>query len=289
MFCDRSACRGASRRCRGQAGRRGSGNRCGSFRWRRTDAFASGENAVAHGLMDGSWTGGFLREEALQGGVDGQAVFFKEGGEFHRGGSGMGHESRAALKLRSLFPALFRARRARRRVFHRPSSAEFRHDLRLLRAASGTRGKAPRLPRIVSWLRPGRVAGFRGGEPPLRDAPGTSQNPASWAALVFLQVLSSRDEPFLVSKHLRILIRQAAILRHVAEGKQCLSSDRSASAAVCRGALAEVLRLPSSGSLRMTLLPGCQDGLDLFTLHGAGFRVKICFREFTSARSLKGW
>src|SRR6266478_5978976 len=160
----------------------------------RADALASGKNAVAHGLMDGSWARGFAREKTLEGGVDGQAVFFKEGGELHRGGSGMGHESRARLKLRSLFLTPFPARRARPRVFRRLSSAESRRVLRPLRAASGTRGTGLRLPRIVSWLRPARAGGFRGGEPLLPSALGTSRSRASSAAPVFLQALSSRDK-----------------------------------------------------------------------------------------------
>src|SRR4029077_2921214 len=153
-----------------------------------TDALASGEDAVTHGLMDGSRARRFLREETLESGVDGQAVFFKEGGEFHRGGSGMGHEGSAALNFRSLFRALFPAQRARRLVFRRLSSGESLRVLRLLRVASGIRGKARRLPRTVSWLHPARVADFRGGGPLLQDARGISQNRASCAAPVFSQV-----------------------------------------------------------------------------------------------------
>src|SRR5216684_2695795 len=179
----------------------------------RADALASSEDAVAHGLMNRSWARGFLREEALQRGVDGEAVVFKECGEFHCGGSGMGHESRAGLKLRFLSLALFLARRARRRVFRRLFSAEFRRGLRLLRAASGIRGKAPRLPRIISWLRPAQVAGFRGGGPLLRGARGTFQNRASWAALVFLQALSSLEQTFLLQS-------ASSILRHVLDRRQ---------------------------------------------------------------------
>src|SRR5216684_1271891 len=179
----------------------------------RADALASSEDAVAHGLMNRSWARGFLREEALQCGVDGEAVVFKECGEFHCGGSGMGHESRAGLKLRSLSLALFLARRARRRVFRRLFSAESRRGLRPLRAASGTRGKAPHLPRIISWLRPVQVAGFPGGGPLLRGARGTFQNRASWAAQVFLQALSSLE-------HFLAASLASSILRHVLYCKQ---------------------------------------------------------------------
>src|SRR5258708_1220641 len=38
IFCGRSVCRGGDRRCRARGGRRGLANRCESFRWRKRDA-----------------------------------------------------------------------------------------------------------------------------------------------------------------------------------------------------------------------------------------------------------
>src|SRR5258706_9325560 len=94
----------------------------------RTNALATGKDAVAHGLMNRGWERGFRRQEALQRGVDGQAVFFKEWGRFHRGGSGMRHSSRAELKFRSLFPV-------RARMPH-PTSAAMKPDRKSTRLNS---------------------------------------------------------------------------------------------------------------------------------------------------------
>src|SRR5882672_8387789 len=169
----------------------------------RANTLAAGKNAIAHGLMNGSGPSGYLRQEFFESGVHGETVFFKEFGEFHRGGSGMRHAVGAVLKTDFLFPTLFRARTAQQRVCHRPSSAESRHGFPLLRVVSGILAKAPRLPRIISWLRRERVAGFRGGARLLRGAPATSRNPVSWAALVFLRVLSSLDQTFSYSRSKR--------------------------------------------------------------------------------------
>ncbi len=47
------------------------------------NALAAGEDAVAHGLMDGRRLCGFGGHEAVERGVDSEAVFFEEGGRFH--------------------------------------------------------------------------------------------------------------------------------------------------------------------------------------------------------------
>src|SRR5258708_5748139 len=203
----------------------------------RTNALATGKDAVAHGLMNRGWECGFLRQEALQRGVDGQAVFFKECGRFHRGGSEMRHSSRAELKPRSLFR--FRARTARPRVFRRLSSAKSRRGLPLLRAASGTHAKAPRLPRIASWPRPGQAAGFPAAALLPRAGRATSQNRASSAALASLQaLLSSLDQTFLLQS-------AGSILSHVPDRKQSFISRKgiTARASAPKYASANALRL----------------------------------------------
>src|SRR5712671_3025566 len=107
------------------------------------------------------------------------------------------------LKTDFLFPTLFRARTVQQRVCHRPSSAESRHGSPLLRVVSGILAKAPRLPQIISWLHQEQAAGSRGGARLLRGALATSRNPVSWAALVFLRVLSSLDQTFSYSRSKR--------------------------------------------------------------------------------------
>src|SRR5690242_18558707 len=52
----------------------------------RADAFAAGENAVAHGLVDGRWLRRCSGHEAVERGIDRDAVFFKENRELHNQG-----------------------------------------------------------------------------------------------------------------------------------------------------------------------------------------------------------
>src|SRR6476661_7339427 len=70
-----------------------------------------------------------------------------------------------------------RDRTARRRACRRLFSEEFRHGLRLLRVASGTRGKARHLLRKASWHRRERVGGFLDGGRLPRGERGSAQNP----------------------------------------------------------------------------------------------------------------
>src|SRR5580704_570980 len=86
-----------------------------------------------------------------------------------------------------------RDRTARQSVCHPPFLAESRRALRPLRAASGIRGKGLRLLRRVSSRRRGKVAGFRGGGPPLLGERVSAQNRASWVARAFWGRLNSRD------------------------------------------------------------------------------------------------
>src|SRR5712671_1401062 len=169
----------------------------------RAYALAAGKNAIAHGLMNGSGSSGYLGQEFFERGVYCEPVFFKEFGEFHRGGSGVRHAVGAVLKTDFLFPTLFRARTAQLQACHRPSSAESRHGSPLLQVVSGILAKAPRLPQIISWLHQEQAAGSRGGARLLRGALATSRNPVSWAALVFLRVLSSLDQTFSYSRSKR--------------------------------------------------------------------------------------
>src|ERR1700737_5428370 len=110
----------------------------------------------------------------------------------------MGHERRDGLKTHSLFGTRCRALRVRRRVFHRLSSAKSPRGPLLLRVASGIPAKAPRLPRITSWLRLARAGGFPGAERLLQGVRAISRNRVSWAALVFLQSLRSLEQTFLL-------------------------------------------------------------------------------------------
>src|SRR5712671_5188424 len=169
----------------------------------RAYALAAGKNTVAHGLMNGSGPSGYLWQEFFERGVYRKPVFFKEFGEFHRGGSGVRHSVQSRLKTDFLFPTLFRARTAQQRVCRRPSSAESRHGSPLLRVVSGILAKAPRLHRIISWLHQEQAAGSRGGARLLRGELAISRNPVSWAALVFLRVLSSLDQTFSYSRSKR--------------------------------------------------------------------------------------
>src|SRR5271168_5135757 len=88
-----------------------------------------------------------------------------------------------------------RGRMARRPVCRRLFLAGFQRGLRLLRAASGIRGKGPRLLRKASWRRRARVGGFRGGERLLPGERVSVQNLASWAARAFWGRANSRDRP----------------------------------------------------------------------------------------------
>src|SRR5579859_6232189 len=78
-----------------------------------------------------------------------------------------------------------RDRRARRRACRRLFLEEFRRGLRLLRVASGTRGKARRLLRRASWHRRGRAGDFRGGGRLLRGERESARSRASWVAPTF--------------------------------------------------------------------------------------------------------
>src|SRR5882762_909497 len=162
----------------------------------RANALAAGKNTIAHGLMNGSESSGYLWQEFFERGVYCETVFFKEFREFHRGGSGMRHSVQSRLKTDFLFPTLFRARTAQQQVCRRPSSAESRHGFPLLRVVSGILAKAPRLPQIISWLHQEQAAGSRGGARLLRGALATSRNPVSWAALVFEKSLARLEETF---------------------------------------------------------------------------------------------
>src|ERR1700688_2529358 len=144
------------------------------------NAFAAREDAVAHGGMDRDWLCGFRGKQAVERGVNGQAIRFKKIGKVHREGTGTSGRI-LDLKIRSRF----RVRMARVPVFRRPSSAEFQRGLRLLPAVSGIREKAPRPLQKAAWRRRARVAGFLGGEPLLRGARENARNRVSWVPLVF--------------------------------------------------------------------------------------------------------
>jgi hypothetical protein len=49
----------------------------------RSDALATGEDAVAHGFVNGRRLRRRCRHKAIEGGVNGEAVFLEVGGEFH--------------------------------------------------------------------------------------------------------------------------------------------------------------------------------------------------------------
>ena len=53
----------------------------------RPHALAAGENAVAHRAMDGRGPRVLRRQQAVQRGVDGLAVFFEKCGELHSAGA----------------------------------------------------------------------------------------------------------------------------------------------------------------------------------------------------------
>src|ERR1700675_1047412 len=138
------------------------------------NAFAAGEDAVTHCGVDRDRLGCFSGKQAVERGVNGQPILFKKIGKVHREGTETGGRLRK-FKIRSRF----RVQMVRARVFHRPSSAESQHGLRLLPAVSGTREKEPRLLQKEAWLRRERVAGSRGGEPLLPDARGSARNRVS--------------------------------------------------------------------------------------------------------------
>src|SRR3954468_1348862 len=103
---------------------------------------------------------------------------------------GLGDEPCAAVTIRS---------RARDGTVPKPSCRlpsliESRLDLRRPRAASGIREIEPRLPQIISWRHPAKVAGSPGGVQLPRGGRATSQNLASSAARAFLEELNSRSQ-----------------------------------------------------------------------------------------------
>src|ERR1700688_2938317 len=138
------------------------------------NAFATGEDAVAHGGMDRDWLSRFRRKEAVERGVNGQAILFKEIGKVHREGTETGGRLRN-FKIRSRF----RVRTARVLVFRRPSSGEFQHVPPLLPVVSGTREKGRHLLQKGAWPRRARGGGSLGDEPLLPDGRGNAQNQVS--------------------------------------------------------------------------------------------------------------
>src|ERR1700730_3352781 len=129
------------------------------------NAFAAGEDAVAHGSMDRDWLHGLSGKQTVERGVNGQAILFKKIGKIHREGTGTSGRM-LELKIRSRF----RVRTAQVTVFRRPSSGEFQRGLRFPRVVSAARERAQRPLQKAAWLRRARVAGSQGGEPPLPDA-----------------------------------------------------------------------------------------------------------------------
>src|ERR1700688_1667018 len=144
------------------------------------NAFAAGEDAVAHGGVDRDWLRGLSGKQAIERRVNGQAILFKKIGKVHREGTGTSGRI-LDLKIRSRF----RVRMARVPVFRRPSSEEFQRGLRLLPAASDTREKERRLLQKGAWPRRERVAGFQADGPLLPDAQASAQNRVSWVPRVF--------------------------------------------------------------------------------------------------------
>src|ERR1700731_3766102 len=139
------------------------------------NAFAAGEDAVAHSGVDRDWLRGLSGKQAIERRVNGQAILFKKIGKIHREGTGTSGTI-LDLKIRSRF----RVRMARVPVFRRPSSEEFQRGLRLLPTVSDTHEKALRPLQKAAWPRRARVAGSQGGEPLLPDARVNARNQVSW-------------------------------------------------------------------------------------------------------------
>src|ERR1700730_8078509 len=110
------------------------------------NAFAPGEDAVAHGGMDRDWLRGLSGKQTIERGVNGQAILFKKIGKVHREDTGTSGRI-LDFKIRSRF----RVRMARAPVFRRPSSGESRRGLRLLPTVSDTHEKAPRPLQKAAW------------------------------------------------------------------------------------------------------------------------------------------
>jgi len=87
-------------------------------------------------------------------GVNGDAVFFKKGGKFHRDERVLSGSCGSVTRC-----SLLRARRVRRRACHRLSSAGFPRGLGFFNCFWHSR-ESPRLPQTASWHRRERVRAF---------------------------------------------------------------------------------------------------------------------------------
>src|SRR6202171_6430368 len=153
----------------------------------RAYPFTASEDAIPHGLVNGCGAYGCRREEAVERGIDGNAVLFKKWGEIHRCGRSIGHWAQASITIRSLFPA----RMARPLACRQPSSAKFPRGLPLLPVVSGIRAKAPHLPQRASWRRPEIAVDSPTAAPLPLGGQETSQSPASSRVPVFLLASNS--------------------------------------------------------------------------------------------------
>src|SRR5208282_854589 len=76
----------------------------------RADALSACKDAISHGLVNRGWRGGFHGHQAVEGGIDLDAVFFKKEGELHFHGKVARTARRGEITIRSRL----RDRRARR-------------------------------------------------------------------------------------------------------------------------------------------------------------------------------
>src|SRR5580704_11872899 len=162
----------------------------------RPDAFAAGEHAVTHRLVNRIRRRRVRRQDLLQRGFDGCVVLLKLFWKLHWFPMfELCYEFRArqdASRLTSRLPR----RTAPPPPCRRFSSAEFPRGLPLLRVASGTRAKASRLPRNTSSLRRARGPRFPGVSPLLPAARATFRSRPSSAGP--RRLCSEQDSSFLI-------------------------------------------------------------------------------------------